>query len=195
MTFIACQKNEIIEFEYDITLEDYYSKQPLNDVMVVLKYCESAGFVSGRSPCDSVDYDVTSVNGAVEFSGEYERSYGRGHEFFVIGNDGYPKTLDIRIVRFEPKVVSLKPFVQTEFIFTSSKDIDSLFIWISASGYQTVWKNTHTNDSLKINIPTIPDEENQIGFRAYYNNSYKGSKTLYFTPTFNGNNALNHDFD
>jgi hypothetical protein len=196
MIVIACQKESTIHKIYHITVEDYFSNQPLEGRIVIMKYCNSASFVSGRAPCDSIEYAITDTRGSVAFSATYERGFGRGHEFVVIGGEGYPTTTDFRFYNNNEKLVKqLKPIVLTETLITSTLDIDSLYIGIDAGGYlpfTPLHFRFAKEDSIKTSLTTIPDQHNNISVMAYRNDTLIKWDRLSFTPVFQGPNKFKH---
>lgn len=194
MILLACHKDRNVNFDYHITVEDYYTKQALTGATVIMKYCDGASFVSGRAPCDSVDYSITDAKGAVDFSGKYERGFGRGHEFLVIGAEGYPTTTDYRFAAGEEQyVIPLKPLVYTEAVFSSALQIDSLVITLSTGGYRSLHFKFNFKDSLSTTLTTIPDQHNSIGVMAFRNDTVIKYDRFYFTPTYQDSNKVEYE--
>lgn len=188
---VGCTKDSTNDYSYQITVEDYYSGAPLSNFKVILKKCEGGGLVSGTPPCDSVDFALTNSDGITNFDGTYEIGFGNRFDYLVKGNGDYPTTNDIRnLGNKDELVVQLKPFVLTNTSIHVSANIDSIF----ASIYTTVYRGVHypfnITDSLTTNLTTIPDQRNQIFFRAYSNDSLIQQKKLEYTPNWNEPNTL-----
>jgi len=192
---LACKKDSNVNFAYEVTVEDYYSEQPLEGRTVILKKCEGGSFVSGTPPCDSINFEVTDEQGIVNFNGTYQRGFGNGHEFQVLGGSGYLTTVDIRNWdKSANTAIRLKPYVGVETQISSSSEIDSLSIWISPGGYRTIYVSFNVIDSLITDLPMIPGEENQMGITAYNNDTFIWQETLYFTPVYGSENKLIYKF-
>ena len=192
---LACNEDPKLNFAYEVKVEDHYSEQPLEGRTVILKKCEGGGLVSGTPPCDSINFEITDIEGIVNFNGRFKRGFGNGHEFLVLGGKEYPTTTNIRNWgQSENTIIQLKPLVDTKSQISSSNEIDSLSIWISAGGYRPIYLFFNVNDSLVTDLTMIPDQENQIGIAAYNNDTFVGRETLYFTPVYKGENKLVYKF-
>ncbi len=190
----ACGK-KIIDFDINVKLEDYYTQQPLEGHVVVFGYCNGAGLVSGRPPCDSIDFKTTNKKGMARYTGTYPFKYGRGHEFFTLKKNGYPRTTNRRPESSNStNIMRIKPIMATELHLTSVIPIDSVALIVYVAGYRmdtAVFSSFQ--DSLTINIPNIPDEMNGLIIERYQSNTYIGSINFDYTPTYTGNNILHFE--
>lgn len=192
LAFSACKK----EFQYDseIKVEDYYSAAPIVGQMVVLYFCEGVGLVSGRPPCDSILSKFTDQQGRVRFTGTNTSAWDR-QEIVVWNGQGYPKTRNLWLEQNGLTTIRVKPFSTTDFRISSTIEIDSLSFWIETREYGILdFISKDFQDSLAIQIPNIPDEENTLGISGYRNDTLISHWNLNYTPTYGGNNVLEFEF-
>jgi hypothetical protein len=192
---VSCQKDKVINFDFRITVKDYYTNQPVEGRIVIMKYCDGANFVGGSGPCDSVSFDVTDTSGVVEFSGNYERGNGHGHVFDIIGGEVYQTYIDHRFWSWEEeRVIELKPLVSAETCITSTLAIDSLTIQnVDIIGFSAYNFRFKLGDTVKTYIPTIPDHSNSISIQAFNNDTLIKWDRLSFTPSYQGLNKLEYE--
>ena len=195
LSMIGCKKREV-NFNYSITVKDFYTNDVIEGQKVVLELCTEN--IWGGKPiysCDLIDEKFTNDFGQVSFTGSFRRRKRNGHEVYSDSGNGYFWTMGRAIWPDSSNVVlHAKPFVIVQLAVTSSVSIDSLAIFVSV--FQ-LHDRPHledfgiaANDSTTSTFLAVPEEEHVAEIRAYENESLVWTEVSIFFPSYDQNNLL-----
>lgn len=187
----SCAKEDN-KFEYMVTLEDFYSLEPIEGQEVVLKHCTYAGIMAG-SKCDSADARVSNGSGELKFTGSTPASLNNhGHKFYMKMGNGYAAVPPVKPEGYISKTtIRVKPLIPIQLRIQTSIEVDSVEILTSAYGYYIIdYKTVPFLDSLNIQVQAVPEEENYVSIYSFLNDTIVGHNQLFYTPLFGENNVL-----
>jgi hypothetical protein len=189
---LSCKK-KAVDFRYEVSVQDYYSGNPISGQTLVLRQCRSGGIMAG-SICDSIDSKVSDNNGKVIFTGTRQPSLNnQGHDFYLLKENGYAPSGYIDFAGWNDKrIVRAKPLVPLKLKLLAKAPVDSVTVEVSMPWLnpEMSYVTTSFRDSLDIIVNTVPDEENTITVWSILNDTYLGQTSVQYTPSLGQNNNL-----